>query len=421
LIQFRRHFGLLTCAFLSLGRKHKHSPCEAPPCPPSALRPCLVHRSSSQQSAGQPSSLATSAPIATSRPRLATTHSTPQGPSSSLPAVLVRPPTRSHSLPPPSSNMTIPLRECCPDCVRACAELEGAVKWSAGAKRKLKEDRAERERETKAGLRDPGANSSFGWEDMLALEACESENEAGPSSSTAYQRRNTSPPPSSLATRRCGAAAAVQALKHPHALPCPLPRVCYEDDTDEEGLFPLPVSPRGARSPCSRSSGGKSPKGSGKGTPSSTPSPHMPSPGDMPIKCADTPDPARCAEVIAVKCAEKAKAEVVVPAVRRLLEAQQYEGHRLSPVPGSEEATPRCGTPTSPFESEAERNTEKGERGGSKFDTAFVDELPPVPPVSGSDIRPGGGRRRSSSASSVGKAFGAIVRGVAAGVSAGAM
>ncbi|KAG9119577.1 hypothetical protein FRC07_005342, partial [Ceratobasidium sp. 392] len=125
-----------------------------------------------------------------------------------------------------------------------------------------------------------------------------------------------------------------------------------------------------------------------------------------------------CAEVIAVKYAEKAKAEVVVPAVRRLMETQ-FEGHRLSPVPGSESPTPRCGTPTTPLESAAERKTDRNTLGLTKFETALVDELPPAPPVSGSEIRPGAGRRRSSSASSVGKAIGAIVRGVAAGVTAG--
>ncbi|KAG8736682.1 hypothetical protein FRC10_009045 [Ceratobasidium sp. 414] len=359
-------------------------------------------------------SSSTSSPLAVTRPRLSAVYSTPQGGSSSLPTMLVRPPTRSQSLPPPSSPMTVPLRECCPDCINACTLLEGAVKLSAGARRKLKEDRAEREREAKAGLRDAGSNSSFGWEDMLALEALEIEGDARPSSSTVYQRRNTSPPPSSLATRRCGAT--TQALKHPHALPCPLPRTCTEDDTDEESLFPLPASPRGARSPCSRS-GGKSPKGSDKGS-SSTASPCVPSPGvvDMPNKCADASDPAKCAEVIAVKCAEKAKVEVVVPAVRRLLETQHaFQGHRLSPVPGSEEPTPRCGTPTTPLEFAAERKAEKGTLGVTKLEVALVDELPPAPPVSGSGAR----RRRASSSGSVGKAIGAIVRGVAAGVSAG--
>ncbi|KAG8713114.1 hypothetical protein FRC09_019082 [Ceratobasidium sp. 395] len=401
---------LLGVRLPGLGRKTKHVPCDVTPCPPSVLRPCLVHRSNSQISADQLSSPVAMSP-AIARPRLSAAHST-QG-ASSPPTMLVRPPTRSNSLPPPSSPMTVPLRECCPDCVSACTQLEGTVNWSAGAKRKLKEDRAEREREAKAGLRDPSSNSSFGWEDMLALEGSETEDNAKPSSSKVYQRRNTSPPPSSLATRRCGATAA-QALKHPHALPCPLPRTCAEDDTDEENLFPLPVSPRGIRSPCSRS-GGKSPKSS-----SSTPSPCVPSPGavDMPGKCADAPDRAKCAEVIAVKCAEKAKAEVVVPAVRRLLETQ-FEGHRLSPVPGSEEPTPRCGTPTTPSESTAERKSEKDALGLTKLESALVDELPSGPPMSGSVTRPGAGRRRSSSASSVGKAIGAIVRGVAAGVSAG--
>ncbi|KAG8719548.1 hypothetical protein FRC08_002546 [Ceratobasidium sp. 394] len=408
---------LLGVRLPGLGRKPKHTPYEAHPCPPPALRSCLVHRSVSQHSADQASS-GTSSPLAIARPRLSTAQSTPQN-TSSLPTMLIRPPTRSKSLPPPSSTMTVPLRECCPDCIDACAQLDGAVKWSVGAKRKVKEDRAEREREAKAGLRDASSNSSFGWEDMLALEASETEDDARPSSSTVYQRRSASPPPSSLAMRRCGAAAA-QALKHPHALPCPLPRTCIEDDTDEENLFPLPASPRGARSPCSRS-GGKSPKGSDKGS-SGTASPCVPSPGvvDMPNKCTDAPDPAKCAEVIAVKCAEKAKVEVVVPAVRRLLETQYaFEGHRLSPVPGSEEPTPRCGTPTTPLESAPERKAEKSALGLTKLETALVDELPSAPPVSGSEIKLGAGRRRSSSTGSVGKAIGAIVRGVAAGVSAG--
>lgn len=247
---------------------------------------------------------------------------------------------------------------------------------------------------------------------MLAFDASDaddhaSESEAGPSSSTAYQRRNTSPPPSSLATRRCGASAA-QALKHPHALPCPLPRVCTEDDTDEEGLFPLPISPRGVRSPCSRSPGKRSPKGASSNTPSPTASDE--------IKCSETKDRKKCAEVIAVRCAEKAKTEVVVPAVRRLLEVQQasFEGHRLSPVPGSEETTPRSGTPTLL----AERKEEERMR---KLEAAFVDELPAAPPVSGngSEVRPGPGRRRSSSASSVGRTLGALVKGMAAGVAGG--
>lgn len=250
---------------------------------------------------------------------------------------------------------------------------------------------------------------------MLALEGSDvddnaSEFEAGPSSSSAYQRRNTSPPPSSLATRRCAATAA-RALKHPHALPCPLPRVCTEDDTDEEGLFPLPVSPRSARSPCSRSPGGKSPKGTSS---SNTPSPA----GSDEVKCPGVKDPAKCAEVIAAKCAQKAKVEVVVPAVRRLLEVQRasFEGHRLSPVPGSEENTPRSGTPTFSERKEEEREEERGR----KLNMALVDALPIVsPPVSGSEVRPGAGRRRSSSASSVGRTLGALVRGVAAGVSGG--
>ncbi|QRW05783.1 hypothetical protein RhiLY_04782 [Ceratobasidium sp. AG-Ba] len=408
--------GALRVRLPGLGRKHKHAQSEAPSSPPMALRPCLVHRSSSQQSVEPVSPTMPSSPVAMSRPRLSTTHSTPHSGPSSLPTMLVRPPTRSNSLPPPSSLVTVPLRECCADCIAACTQLEGAVKWSAGAKRKLREDRAEREREARGGLRDPLNNSSFGWEDMLALEAEETEEDARPSSSKVYQRRATSPPPSSLATRKCGAAAAAQALKHPHALPCPLPRACVEDDTDEENLFPLPASPRGARSPCSRSGGKSSKSGSRSG--SGTPSPCAPSPGltDLPIKCADTPDPAKCAEVIAVKNAEKAKVEVVVPAVRRLLEAQHaFEGHRLSPVPGSEEPTPRCGTPV---DAAADRRAEKEVSNSLKLQTVVVDELSSCPPASGSEVRPGAGRRRSSSAGSVGKAIGAIVRSVAAGVSA---
>lgn len=257
---------------------------------------------------------------------------------------------------------------------------------------------------------------------MLVLDGSDaSESEAGPSVSSAYQRRSTSPPPSSLASRRCGASAA-RALKHPHALPCPLPRVCPEDDTDEEALFPLPVSPRSMRSPCSRSPGGKSPKGTSN---SNTPSPA----GSDEVKCAGAKDPAKCAEVIAAKCAEKAKVEVVGPAVRRLLQVQQasFEGHRLSPVPASEENTPRSGTPTfserTPMFSERKEEREREER-GRKLDMALADDLRVgSPPVSGSGFvesgRPGHGRRRSSSASSVGRTLGALVRGVAAGVSGG--
>jgi hypothetical protein len=366
------------------------------------------------------------------RPRLSTPHSTPHYESSSLPPVLIRAPTRSNSMPPPSSFATVPLRECCPDCALACTQLDGAVQWSPGARRKRKEDRAEREREARAGLRDPSSNSIFGWEDMLAfeeLDVAEKDKEAGSSSkpSTSFQRRTTSPPPSSLATRRLDVTAS-PALKHPHALPCPLPRACTEDDTDEESLFPLPLSPRGARSPTSRCS--KSP---GKMTPnnSTTPSSATPSPNateELVTKCADAPDRAKCAQVIAEKCAQKAKAEVVVPAVRRLLEQQAFEGHRLSPVPGSEEPTPRCGTPTSPALALDELNRgscTKEERGRSqvtKLEMAHVDELPPqrpsLPPVSGSD-RPGPGRRRSSSTGSVGRTFGALMRSVAAGVVGG--
>ncbi|KAF8603111.1 hypothetical protein BDV93DRAFT_172845 [Ceratobasidium sp. AG-I] len=408
---------LLGVRLPGLGRRMKHIPCEAPPCAPAVLRPCLVHRSNSQHAGNMSSSTSASVPIVMSRPRLSAAHSTPHAHPSSLPSVLVRAPTRSNSLPPPSSFTTIPLRECCPDCVSRCTQLEGAVMWSAGAKKKRREDRAEREREAKAGLRDTSANSAFGWEDMLAFEASdadasEAEAEAGPSSS-AYQRRNASPPPSSLATRRCGASAA-QALKHPHALPCPLPRVCTEDDTDEEGLFPLPISPRSIRSPCSRSPGKRSPKGTGS---SNTPSPTA----SDEIKCSETKDPKKCAEVIAVKCAEKAKIEVVGPAVRRLLEVQQasYQGHRLSPVPGSEEPTPRSGTPTLL----SERKEEERERGRKlQVALALADELPAgQPPVTGSWTggRPAVRQRRSSSASSVGRTLGALVRGVVAGAGGG--
>ncbi|CAE6432731.1 unnamed protein product [Rhizoctonia solani] len=423
---------LLAVRLPGLGRKHKHAPCEpAIPCAPLPLRPCLVHRSSSQHSAGPTSSSASSEPVIAPRPRLSATHSVPHNESTSLPSVLVRAPTRSNSMPPPSACVTIPLRECCADCVSACSKLDGVVHWSPGARRKRREDREEREREARAGLRDPAHCTAYGWEDMLAFES-DTEGKENPASSSKlapYSRRTTSPPPSSLATRRCGTMAA-QALKHPHALPCPLPRACSEDDTDEESLFPLPVSPRGTRSPTCR--GSKSP---GKLSPNNSASSATPSPNasdELATKCAETTNPAKCAEAIAVKCAEKAKAEVVVPAVRRLLEQRTFQGHRLSPVPGSEEPTPRCGTPTSPgFPNDDPKPAvpPKEERGRSqitKFDMAHVDELPvqsrhpTMPPVAGSpDARPSGGRRRSSSASSVGRTIGAIVRGVAAGVVGG--
>ncbi|CAE6426137.1 unnamed protein product [Rhizoctonia solani] len=412
-----------------LGRKQKHAPCEpSMPCPPLPLRPCLVHRSNSQHCV-EPTSSATSEPVATPRPRLSTAHSVPHNQSNSLPSVLVRAPTRSNSMPPPSACHTIPLRECCTDCISACSKVDGVVIWSPGARRKRREDREEREREARAGLRDP-TSTSYGWEDMLAFES-----EAGihenhtDSPKPVYSRRTTSPPPSSLATRRCGAIAP-QALKHPHALPCPLPRPCNEDDTDEESLFPLPVSPRGALSPTCR--GSKSPaKLTPNGSAFST-TPSTNANDEFATKCADTPNPAKCAEAIAVKCAEKAKAEVVVPAVRRLLEQQAFEGHRLSPVPGSEAPTPRCGTPTNPsFPNDGPQppvppKEERGRSQISKFDMAQVDELLPQrqrptmsPVVGSSDKSPGARRRRSSSASSVGRTFGAIVRGVAAGVVGG--
>ncbi|KDN38435.1 hypothetical protein RSAG8_09529, partial [Rhizoctonia solani AG-8 WAC10335] len=364
-----------------LVRKQKHAPCEpSMPCPPLPLRPCLVHRSSSQPNAEPTSSSAPSEPVATPRPRLSVTHSVPHNESSSLPSVLVRAPTRSNSMPPPSAYTTVPLRECCADCISACSKLDGVVHWSPGARRKRREDREEREREARAGLRDPASNNAYGWEAMLAFESDAEDKENHTSSpKPAYSRRATSPPPSSLATRRCGGITA-QALKNPHALPCPLPRACNEDDTDEESLFPLPVSPRGPRSPTCR--GSKSPA---KLTPNgsaflTTPSPNASE--ELATKCADTPDPAKCAEVIAVKCAEKAKTEVVVPAVRRLLEQQAFEGHRLSPVPGSEEPTPRSGTPTTPSFPSDDPVSPKGGRGRSqisKFDMAQVDELPPQP------------------------------------------
>ncbi|CAE7203803.1 unnamed protein product [Rhizoctonia solani] len=409
-----------------LGRKQKYVPCDPTmPCPPLPLRPCLVHRSSSQRSL-EPASLSTSSEVvAISRPRLSTAHSVPHNESTSLPSVLVRAPTRSNSMPPPSACATVPLRECCPDCVSACSKLDGVVNWSPGARRKRREDREEREREARAGLRDPVGTTAYGWEDMLAFES-DAEGKENPRK-PAYSRRTASPPPSSLASRRCGAIAA-QALKHPHALPCPLPRACAEDDTDEESLFPLPVSPRAARSPTCR--GSKSPT---KLTPNGSASSNTPSPcasDELATKCADTTNPAKCAEAIAAKCAEKAKTEVVVPAVRRLLEQQAFEGHRLSPVPGSEEPTPRCGTPTSfnfPSDDPKPPVPPKEERGRSqitKFDLAQVDELPPqphhpsMPPVASSPDK-ATGRRRSSSASSVGRTIGAIVRSVAAGVVGG--
>ncbi|CAE6438039.1 unnamed protein product [Rhizoctonia solani] len=414
-----------------LSRKQKHAPCEpSMPCPPLPLRPCLVHRSSSQPTVEPIFSPASSEPVTAPRPRLSANQSAPHHESSSLPSVLVRAPTRSNSMPAPSACVTIPLRECCTDCISACSKLDGVVHWSPGARRKRREDREEREREARAGLRDPASSSAYGWEDMLALESEAEDRENHTSSSKpVYSRRTTSPPPSSLATRRCGAIAA-QALKHPHALPCPLPRTCNEDDTDEESLFPLPVSPRGARSPTCR--GSKSPaKLTPNGSTSSTTPPSNAS-DELATKCADTANPAKCAEAIAAKCAEKAKTEVVVPAVRRLLEQQAFEGHRLSPVPGSEAPTPRCGTPTTPSflnddpQPPVPPKEERGRSQISKFDMAQVDELPPqpqrptMPPAVGSpDKRSGTGRRRSSSASSVGRTIGAIVRGVAAGVVGG--
>ncbi|KAG8688840.1 hypothetical protein FRC11_004670 [Ceratobasidium sp. 423] len=423
----REHSPLLGVRLPGLSRKQKQVPCEASPCPTLPLRPCIVHRSSSQHSAEPTSSSASSEPVAAPHPRLSTAHSVSHNESTSLPSVLVRAPTRSNSMPPPSACVTIPLRECCPDCISACSKLDGVVHWSPGARRKRREDREEREREARSGLRDPASCTAYGWEDMLAFESDteDKDNHTG-SSKPAYSRRTASPPPSSLATRRCGAIAA-QALKHPHALPCPLPRACTEDDTDEESLFPLPVSPRAARSPTCR--GSKSPA---KLSPQNSASSDTPSPSasdELATKCAGTANPAKCAEAIAAKCAEKAKTEVVVPAVRRLLEQRAFEGHRLSPVPGSEEPTPRCGTPTTPNDDPKPVVPPKEERGRSqitKFEMAQVDELPPqlqrptMPPVAGSPgTKSNTGRRRSSSASSVGRAFGAIVRGVAAGVVGG--
>ncbi|CAE6435117.1 unnamed protein product [Rhizoctonia solani] len=421
---------LLGVRIPGLGRKHKQAPCEPSAYSSLPLRPCLVHRSSSQHNSGPTSSSASSEPVVAPRPRLSTAHSVPHNESTSLPSVLVRAPTRSNSMPAPSACATVPLRECCPDCVTACSKLDGVVHWSPGARRKRREDREEREREARAGLRDPASNTAYGWEDMLAFESDTDGKDChtGPSKPT-ISRRTTSPPPSSLATRRCGAIAA-QALKHPLALPCPVPRACTEDDTDEESLFPLPVSPRGARSPTCR--GSKSP---GKLSPNNSNSSATPSPNasdELATKCAETANPAKCAEVIATKCAEKAKTEVVVPAMRRLLEQQAFEGHRLSPVPGSEAPTPRCGTPTAPNFLDSDPKPavpSKEERGRSqitKLEMAQVDELPPQieqstgPPVSVSpDARPGAGRRRSSSASSMGRTIGAIVRSVAAGVVGG--
>ncbi|KAJ1310761.1 hypothetical protein OPQ81_009282 [Rhizoctonia solani] len=400
---------LLGVRLPGLGRKQKPTPCEQAPCPPLPLRPCLVHRSSSQHSVGPTSPSSSSEPLEASRPRLSQTHSLSHNESTSLPSVLVRAPTRSNSMPPPLS-----MRYSTPP--RVLHRLHSCL-----------EDREEREREARAGLRDPASVTAYGWEDMLAFESDTEDKANHAVSKPAYSRRTASPPPLSLATRRCDTIA-VQALKHPHALPCPLPRACTEDDTDEESLFPLPVSPRGARSPTcrgSKSSGGKrSPNNSAS---SATPSPNASD--ELATKCADAPNPAKCADAIAAKCAEKAKAEVVVPAVRRLLEQRAFEGHRLSPVPGSEEPTPRCGTPTTPNDDPQPAVPPKEERGRSqitKFEMALVDELPPqtqrpsMPPVAGSpDGRPGAGRRRSSSASSVGRTIGAIVRGVAAGVVGG--
>ncbi|KAF8761835.1 hypothetical protein RHS01_00336 [Rhizoctonia solani] len=403
---------LLGVRIPGLGRKHKQAPCEPSSYSSLPLRPCLVHRSDSQHTTEPASSFASSEPVVAPRPRLTTAHSVPHNESTSLPSVLVRAPTRSNSMPPPSACATVPLRECCPDCISACSKLDGVVHWSPGARRKRREDREERERETRAGLRDPGSNTAYGWEDMLAFESDTEDKgcHTGPSKSTG--RRTTSPPPSSLATRRCGAIAA-QALKHPLALPCPVPRACTEDDTDEESLFPLPVSPRGARSPTCRGS-----KSQGKLSPNSNSS--------------ATPSP-NASDELTTKCAEAANpAKFVVPAMRRLLEQQAFEGHRLSPVPGSEAPTPRSGTPTAPSfpncdpEPAVPPKEDRGRSQITKLDMAQVDELPPQsqqftrPPASVSpDTRPSAGRRRSSSVSSMGRTIGAIVRGVAAGVVSG--
>ncbi|QRW19683.1 hypothetical protein RhiXN_01089 [Rhizoctonia solani] len=389
---------LLGVRIPGLGRKHKQAPY-------------------SQHSTEPASSFASSEPVVAPRPRLTTAHSF---------HMMSPPPCRPYSFGP------LPDRTVCllpPHVPPACSKLDGVVHWSPGARRKRREDREERERETRAGLRDPGSNTAYGWEDMLAFESDTEDKgcHTGPSKSTG--RRTTSPPPSSLATRRCGAIAA-QALKHPLALPCPVPRACTEDDTDEESLFPLPVSPRGARSPTCRGS-----KSQGKLSPNNSNSSATPSPNasdELTTKCAETANPAKCAEVIATKCAEKAKTEVVVPAMRRLLEQQAFEGHRLSPVPGSEAPTPRSGTPTAPSfpncdpEPAVPPKEDRGRSQITKLEMAQVDELPPQsqqftrPPTSVSpDTRPSAGRRRSSSVSSMGRTIGAIVRGVAAGVVSG--
>ncbi|KAB5591365.1 hypothetical protein CTheo_5194 [Ceratobasidium theobromae] len=179
------------------------------------------------------------APIGPSHSRLSTPHSTSHNESPSLPSILVRAPTRSNSMPPPSSFVTISLRECCTKCAPACAQLDSEVHWS------------------------PGARSGNARLDQRVVP-----------------RYIASPPPSSLATRR--------ALKNPLALPCPLPRACTEDDTDEESLFPLPASPRGARSPASRCS--KSPA---KLSPNNSTTPSPSATGELSTKCADAPDPAK--------------------------------------------------------------------------------------------------------------------------------